>query len=164
VPSDFQSMGFGIAGAIGAALSTGGSAVAVVGDGGFNIGATELLTAVREGLRLVVVALVDGSFGLIRLHQLGRTGRESGVAVPVPDLAALSGSVGAGYRLAADVSTAEAAFQDAVGSDGVTVIEVPVGDPPNLTSMRLRGRTAAAVTSLAGPSVVSRLKRRGRGG
>jgi acetolactate synthase-1/2/3 large subunit len=162
VPSDFQSMGFGIAGAIGAAVSTDGSAVAVVGDGGFNIGATELLTAVREGLRLVVITLVDGSFGLIRLHQLGRTGHESGVAIPVPDLGAMSASLGAAYRLAADISAAEAAFEDAVRSDGVTVVEVPMGDPPNLTAMRLRGRTAAAVTSLAGPSMISRLRRQPR--
>src|SRR5262249_46808281 len=52
VPSDFQSMGYGISGAIGAAVATKGSAVAVVGDGGFNMGATELLTATREGLQL----------------------------------------------------------------------------------------------------------------
>jgi acetolactate synthase-1/2/3 large subunit len=163
VPSDFQSMGFGIAGAIGAAVSTAGSAVAVVGDGGFNIGATELLTAVREGLRLIVVVLVDGSFGLIRLHQLGRTGYESGVSIPLPDLGALSGSLGAEYRLVTDITSAEAAFHHAAAREGVTVVEVPVGDPPNLTAMRLRGRTASAVTSLAGPGVVSRLRGRARG-
>ncbi len=158
VPSDFQSMGYGIAGAIGAAVVTGGPAVAVVGDGGFNIGATELLTAVHERLDLLVVVLVDRSFGLIRLQQLSRTGHESGVAIPIPDIGSLSHAVGAAYVLLADAAEAEAVFTQAVAAGGVTVVEIAVGDSPDLRRLRRRGRARATATSFLGPSGIERLK------
>jgi thiamine pyrophosphate-dependent acetolactate synthase large subunit-like protein len=158
VPSDFQSMGFGIAGAIGAAVATRAAAAAIVGDGGLNIGATELLTAVSEQLDLLVVVLVDHSFGLIRLQQLARTGRESGVSIPVPDIAGLSAAVGARYERLADGANAEAVFASAVDAGGVTVVEVPVGDPPKLAGMRLRGRAISTATSVLGPAAIERLK------
>jgi thiamine pyrophosphate-dependent acetolactate synthase large subunit-like protein len=163
VPTDFQSMGYGISGAVGAAIATGRGAVAVVGDGGLNMGATELLTAVRENLQLVVLVFVDGSFGLIRLQQLGRSGVESGVQISSPDLHALATAVGAGHELLADVGDAQAVFGRAVERGGVTIVEVPVGDPPNLTRMKMRGRAAAAVSTVLGPDAVARIKGRARG-
>ena len=51
VPANYQSMGFGIPAAIGAALATGERTVAVVGDGGLNIAGFELLTAARGSAR-----------------------------------------------------------------------------------------------------------------
>ena len=125
-------MGYGIAGAIGAAAATGRPAVAVVGDGGLNIGATELLTAVRERLDLLVVVFVDNAFGLIRLQQLGRTGHESGVVIPAPDLGALTRAVGARHGVVDDVAAAAGMSGHALTAGGVTVVDVRVEDSPAL--------------------------------
>ena len=70
--------------AMGAAIATNGPAVAIVGDGGFAINGSELLTAVREGLTLVVLVVVDRRLGLIRAQQLQRTGKPTGVDLPSP--------------------------------------------------------------------------------
>ena len=60
-PSDFQSMGFGLPGAIGAALARpSATVVACIGDGALALSLGELLTAVRESSTLVVVVFNDG--------------------------------------------------------------------------------------------------------
>ena len=79
MPSDFQSMGFGLPGAIGAALARPGAiVVACVGDGALILSMGELLTAVREGVDLVVVVFNDGAYGLIRRQQLLNFGYAAG--------------------------------------------------------------------------------------
>ena len=107
VPANYQSMGFGIPAAIGAALATGERTVAVVGDGGLNIAGFELLTAARSGARVTVVVLVDRHFGLIRAQQLRRAGNAFGVDIPVADLRLLAESLGAGHVLVDDLEGAD---------------------------------------------------------
>ena len=70
-PSDFQSMGFGLPGAIGAALARpAATVVACVGDGALTLSLGELMTAAREGVDLIVVVFNDGAYGLIQRQQL----------------------------------------------------------------------------------------------
>ena len=65
-----SSMGFGVPAAIGARLVSGERlVVAVIGDGGFAMTATELRLASSLGLGIVVVVLVDGSLNRIELKQ-----------------------------------------------------------------------------------------------
>ena len=154
VPTDFQSMGFGIPAAIGAGIATGERAVAVTGDGGLDIVGLELLTAVRERVPLTVVVLVDGYLGLIRVSQRARTGREVGVDISVPDLELFARSVGAEYARLDGSRTTDEVLGDAIATDGVTVVEVPTGDPPDLRRLTARGRTLSAVRKLR--SAVSR--------
>ena len=143
VPSDFQSMGFGIPTAIGASLATDGPVVAVVGDGGFNISATELLTAVRERLPLTVIVVVDRQLGLIRGQQLRRTGRPSGVDIVGPDLELFAESVGAGYLALADGDPSP--LRDLLHRDTVTVVELPATNTGAARRAQIRGRTVSAV-------------------
>lgn len=164
VPANLQSMGFGLPAAIGAAVATGKVAFAVIGDGGFALGGLELATAVRAGIPVILLVLVDGSFGLIRLQQLRRSGHESGVELPAVDVGLVARGLGADYvRL--DESNLGTALQTAVSSGRVTVVEVPVGDG-HLRQARLQGLAQSTAGTLLGRQTASRLKRivrRGRG-
>jgi acetolactate synthase-1/2/3 large subunit len=138
LPSDFQSMGFGLPAAIGAALAAPGRpVVAVVGDGAFAMTAMELLTAVRLHLQLVVVVLADGSLNRIRLQQLAATGRSHGVDLLNPGFAAFAEAVGADHEVVQ--GDAEAVFRRALMRPGVTLLEVQLGDSMAVHRSRARG-------------------------
>lgn len=62
--SGFGSIGLGVAGGIGAAISgVSDLTVVLVGDGGFMMNVSELATAVRERLPMVVAVYNDGAYG-----------------------------------------------------------------------------------------------------
>lgn len=166
VPTDLQSMGFGVPAAIGAAVATGRRAVAVVGDGGFAISGLELATAAGLGLPLTVIVLVDRAFGLIRLQQLRRTGYESGVDLPPLDLEQAAAAVSAAYvRL--EGGDAAATLREAVERPGVSVVDVPVEQIPASARVRARGLALSSARTLLGERAAERLTdaaRRRRGG
>jgi acetolactate synthase-1/2/3 large subunit len=150
VPTDFQSMGFGIPAAIGASVATGARAVVVTGDGGFASVGLELMTAVEERIPLTVLVLVDGYLGLIRLSQLARTGREADVAVSLPRLEAFASAVGADHMHLDATQDADLVLEAALRSERVTIVESPVADPPGTRKLTARGRVAAAVRGARG--------------
>jgi acetolactate synthase I/II/III large subunit len=156
VPADFQSMGFGIPAAFGAAVATGRPAVAVIGDGGFAIGGLELANAVGDGVSLVVVVLVDRSFGLIRVQQLRRTGHASGVDLPPIDLEQVAAGVGA-QHVRLEGGNAEATFREALASERVVVVEVPVEADRTLRRARRRGVALSAAGGLVGRGLSTRM-------
>jgi thiamine pyrophosphate-dependent acetolactate synthase large subunit-like protein len=100
----YQSIGLGLASAIGAAVARPDRlTVAALGDGGFLMSAVELVTAVRLGLPLLVVVYDDAAYGA-EVHHFGPEGFVlDTVRFPDTDLAA----IGRGY-----------------GCDGVTVRSV----------------------------------------
>lgn len=159
LPTNLQSMGFGIGAAIGAALAMPGRpVVAVIGDGGLAMSGLELLTAVREGLALTVIVFVDGAYGLIRNQQIAATGHAFGTEFSGPDIEALAAAIGARHvRLRQDADTV---LTDAIAGGGVTLVEVAVGDSLPMHWMRAKGRVKRAL----GPSRLGWLKRRLRGG
>ena len=68
LPTDLQSMGFGLPSALAAKLAAPDRpVVAVVGDGGMLMSGLELATAVREGIDLTVIVFNDGYLNQIRL-------------------------------------------------------------------------------------------------
>jgi acetolactate synthase I/II/III large subunit len=93
----YQSIGLGLASAIGAAVARPDRlTVAALGDGGFLMSAVELVTAVRLGLPLVVVVYNDAAYGA-EVHHFAPDGHPLGtVTFPDTDLAA----IGAGYGCA----------------------------------------------------------------
>jgi len=138
VPSDFQSMGFGLPAAIGAALAAPGRpVVAVVGDGAFAMTGMELLTAARLELDLVVVVLADGHLNRIRLQQLATSGHGHAVDLRNPDFEAFAEAVGAAHEVVE--GDAEAVFRRALERHGVTVLEVRLGDSGAVHRARARG-------------------------
>ncbi len=104
----FQSIGLGLATAIGAALARPDRLpVAALGDGGFLMGVAELDTAVRLGLPMVVVVYDDAAYGA-EVHHFGPDGYPlDTVTFPDTDLAAIGrgfGCAGVTVRTAADLA------------------------------------------------------------
>jgi acetolactate synthase I/II/III large subunit len=91
----FQSVGLGLASAIGAALARPDRlTVAAVGDGGFLMSVAELATAVRLSLPLVVVVYNDAAYGA-EVHHFGPDGHDLDTVIfPDTDLAAIGRGFG----------------------------------------------------------------------
>ena len=128
LPTDLQSMGFALPAAIGARIARPDRpVVALLGDGGFSISGLELLTAVRERLRLTVVVFNDGHYGLIRKQQLVATRHAFGTELHNPDFREIAQAAGARYERPGD--DAEESLHRAVASHAVTLVEVALRDP-----------------------------------
>ncbi|MEU8341096.1 thiamine pyrophosphate-binding protein [Spirillospora sp. NPDC048832] len=95
-PVHFGSIGLGLASAIGAATARPERVtLAVTGDGALMMNLAELDTAVRRGLRLVVVVLNDGAFGY-EYHNMLHRGMDTGLSlIPRPGFAAVAEAFGA---------------------------------------------------------------------
>jgi thiamine pyrophosphate-dependent acetolactate synthase large subunit-like protein len=91
----FQSIGLGLATAIGAAIARPDRlAVAALGDGGALMGVSELETAVRLGLNLLVVVYDDEAYGA-EVHHFGPYGYPlKNVTFPASDIAAIARGFG----------------------------------------------------------------------
>ena len=74
--------------------------VALTGDGGLLMCNGELLTAVRERLRLIVIVFADASLSLIDIKQQQRRLPSSGIALGAIDWCALAASMGAAPHMA----------------------------------------------------------------
>jgi acetolactate synthase-1/2/3 large subunit len=158
-PTGLQSMGFAIPTAIGARIALPTRAVvALVGDGGFAMTALELLTAVREGIALVVIVFVDGAFGQIRMQQLENYGTSHGVLLENPDFSLLAAAIGARHQLVTDANL-ETIVHGAIGHPGVTVIEVPVGDTFAIRRTAVVARARETTRRALGPRVFTLLKK-----
>jgi thiamine pyrophosphate-dependent acetolactate synthase large subunit-like protein len=106
----YQSIGLGLATALGAAVARPDRlTVAALGDGGFLMSATELVTAARLGLPLVVAVYDDAAYGA-EVHHFGPHGHPlDHVVFPDTDLAAIAsgyGCEGITVRGAGDLSAA----------------------------------------------------------
>jgi thiamine pyrophosphate-dependent acetolactate synthase large subunit-like protein len=106
----FQSIGLGLASALGAAVARPDRlTVAALGDGGFLMSVAELTTAVRLGLPLAVVVYDDAAYGA-EVHHFGPGGHPlDAVTFPDADLAAIArgfGCAGVTVRSPADLAAA----------------------------------------------------------
>jgi len=104
----FQAVGLGLASAIGAAVARPERiTVAALGDGGTFLALQELETAVRLGLRLLVVVYDDAAYGA-EVHHFRTLGEEVAAAqFPPADLAAIAracGAAGVTVRSTADLA------------------------------------------------------------
>jgi acetolactate synthase-1/2/3 large subunit len=103
----FQSVGLGLASAVGAAIARPGRlAVAALGDGGALMGVSELETVARLGLAMVVVVYDDEAYGA-EVHHFGPDGDPlETVRFPPADIAAIGrgfGFAGVTVRRVADL-------------------------------------------------------------
>ncbi len=89
-------MGYGVPAAIAAAIRFPQRRIlAVAGDGDFMMNGQELATAARQGARLLVLLVDNGSYGTIRMHQERRyPARVSATDLTNPDFAALARAYG----------------------------------------------------------------------
>jgi len=157
VPTNFQSMGYGIPAAIGAGLANPGrKVVAVIGDGGLRLSAFDLTTARALGLDLCVIVFADGFFGLIRQGQLDAYGHGSGVDLPEVDIQGLCRSLGVEHE--ALEREPRSALRKCVTDDGVRVLEVGVTDPAGRRVRTARARLRQGLRRGLGPERVEGLR------
>lgn len=139
----YSCMGYEIAGGLGAKLADPDHEVVVlVGDGSYLMLASEITTAVQEGVRFTIVVLDNHGYGCI--HQLSRqcggrndfnrfrfrnpdTGDFSAEPLPI-DLAMNAGSLGARAVRANTASELSAALAEALRADRTTVIVVEIDE------------------------------------
>ncbi|HYK94361.1 MAG TPA: thiamine pyrophosphate-dependent enzyme [Candidatus Dormibacteraeota bacterium] len=121
-------MGYGLPAAIAAGLVHRDRAVvALVGDGGLGMTLAEVETAVRCGLRTVILVFDNQAYGMIRTYQERRPG---GAAVATDlgpiDFAAAGRALGARAVRVEDDAAFEPALRQALVSDRPTVIHLVV--------------------------------------
>ena len=88
-------MGYAVPGGVGAALARPSSTIlAVAGDGGFLMTASELETASRLGLNLKVLVLQNGLYGTIAMHQAASGRTVSASDISSVDIAGLGRALG----------------------------------------------------------------------
>uniref|UniRef100_UPI0034DF3DA8 thiamine pyrophosphate-dependent enzyme n=1 Tax=Modestobacter sp. I12A-02662 TaxID=1730496 RepID=UPI0034DF3DA8 len=147
----YSCMGYEVAGGLGVAMADPDRTVFVmVGDGSYLMMATELVTAVQEGVKVVVVLVQNHGFASIGAlsEQLGSqrfgtryryrapSGRLEGGVLPV-DLAANAASLGVDVLVAKDGPSLEEALRTAKAADRTTVVHVetdPLVDAPSSES------------------------------
>lgn len=125
-------MAIGLPGAIGAQLAyRDRRAIAIVGDGAFNMLLGDLVTAVRYELPIVIVVLNNSKLGFITLEQEAKGLPEWGTDILNPDFVALAKACGAaGFRVS-DPGELETTLAQALEETGPAVVDVVV-DPDAL--------------------------------
>jgi acetolactate synthase-1/2/3 large subunit len=159
-PCDFQSMGFGLPAAIGAALAAPERRVmAIVGDGSFLMVGSELLTAKREQIGLPVLVFCDRSLGLIRNQQLEKSGYDVSTRLEMTDLSAYAKWLGVRFEVADGNLNIQ--IQTALEQKGPTLIEVQLEDNPELEKARKKAALKTTIKSAIGPKATRLLQRFG---
>ena len=120
-------MGYGLPAAIAAGLVHRDRAVvALVGDGGLGMTLAEIETAVRNGLRTVVLVFDNQRYGMIRTYQDRRAGAAVATDLGPVDFAAAARALGArGVRVEEDAAF-EPALRQALVADRPTVLHLIV--------------------------------------
>jgi acetolactate synthase-1/2/3 large subunit len=120
-------MGFALPAAIGAALADRERpVVALTGDGGLLMCVGELLTAAREGLRIIVIVFNDASLSLIEIKQQARKLTPAGVALGSIDWGTLAASFGVTPFTATNETELQWALDRAGECDGPSLIDARI--------------------------------------
>ena len=157
VPSDFQSMGFGLPSAIGAKLGVGDRPVVViVGDGGFLMSGLELLTAKREEAPLVVFVFNDGYLNQIRMQQWREFGYAHAVALLNPNFEVLAEAFGVNYLRLDRVESGQ--IEGALTAAVPTIVEVLVTDSLSARALPVLARAKSVARAALRPGLLEWLK------
>ncbi len=131
-------MGFGLPAAIGAQIAfPDRQVIAFVGDGGFQMTAQELATAVQYGTNTKVVVMNNHYLGMVRQwQQKFYAGRYSHVEIDGnPDFVKLAEAYGARGLRVTDPSELRRVLEYGLGTPGVVVIDVSVTAEENVFPM-----------------------------
>ncbi len=139
--SGANTMGFSIPAALASALIRPEQrTVALVGDGGFLMKASELETLSREKLSPIIIVFNDRSLGLIRIKQAAKGYRRDAVDLAPVDFVRLAHSFGGRGERVSSLAAFDAAFKAALDSDRFTVIDARLDPDAYASHMRpIRG-------------------------
>jgi acetolactate synthase I/II/III large subunit len=120
------SMGYGLPAALAAKLARPDSiVVALAGDGCFMMTSEELATAVKNGIKIVVLVVSNNMFGTISIHEETKLdGRTTGADLSNPNFVAFAKSFGASGESVTQTAEFEPAFERAVPFPGPALIEL----------------------------------------
>ncbi len=125
--SNYQAMGFSIPAAIGAKLARlDKDVVCLCGDGCFLMNGFELVTAKREGVKIICIVFNDKNLGLIKQIQSKGQGRVSSTNLTKFELRNFSDSIGFGYVAIESDRAIAASLMKAFASPNSTIIDVNV--------------------------------------
>jgi len=133
-PGGMGTMGFAIPAAIGAAIARRGEkVVAVMGDGGAQMTAEELLVAAEERLPITFVVVNNRRLGMVRQMQEEDFGRRYfATTVSSPDFVKLAEAYGLKGLRVTDPKKLDAAIAKAVRAKGPMLVEVVVEPEANV--------------------------------
>ena len=126
ISNGLASMGIAVPGGLAADLAVDANVVAATGDGGFLMNAAEIETATRIGCGYAIVVFVDDDYGLISEKQENHTGESFGTRLTTPDLVTFAESFGIESRRPESPDELRDAFETAVTSDEMTLVEIRV--------------------------------------
>ncbi len=129
-PAEFCTIGCGLPLALGAKVAAPDRhVIALCGDGGFLLNASELATAVQERISVIAIIFNDSTFATVKKEQQRRfDGRYIATDLVAPDYLAIARGFHAHTMRASTPEELCTAIRLATHNDGPTVIEVPL--PP----------------------------------
>lgn len=129
-PTVYGTLGFSMPAAVGAKVACPDKqVVSLTGDGGFLYTATELSTAVQQGLSLPIILCNDNTYSAIkRAQDREHEGRNIAVDLANPDFAMFAQSFGMGGVSVSNTQDFGAELEKALTADGPTLIEVSLPD------------------------------------
>jgi len=138
MPTNLQSMGFGIPAAMGAKLASPERPVfAVIGDGGLLMSGLELINALAEGIDVRVIVLRDEEYGLIKEAQGSHFGATHATDLPHLDYEQFTGALGVSYfRIGGE---ADGTLEKALLHPGPSLIEIPCRETTPAIVKRAKG-------------------------
>jgi len=129
----FASIGYGIPGAIGAALAAPGRAVfSLTGDGGMNMSLGELETARRLGVTCTIIVVNNAASGYVKALQYAMYGNDASHASDLTELnyAAIATALGCHGIRVEDPGDLADALTEAMHTPGPSVVDVVVTRDP----------------------------------
>ncbi|MGP1358730.1 thiamine pyrophosphate-dependent enzyme, partial [Roseicyclus sp.] len=118
-------IGQGIAMAIGAAASAEARTIALVGDGGAQLGLAELITAVDENLPITLVLMNDAAYGVIEnIQDAQYGGRRHYSKLKTPDFGLLCRSIDMPHVRVSRIEEFPQALDATFGRSGPAMVEV----------------------------------------
>ena len=129
----FASIGYGLPGAMGAALAEAGPVVALTGDGGFNMTLGELETARRLGLDFTIIVVNNAASGYVKAlqHLMYGAGAYQSSDLVETDYAAAARALGCnGIRVEHPDAVADAIRAGLAHSGSPTVVDLVVTRDP----------------------------------
>ena len=129
----FASIGYGLPGAIGAALAAPGrKVVSLTGDGGFNMMLGELETARRLGISFTIVVVNNAASGYVKAlqHLMYGAGAYHASDLAETNFANVANAMGVRGIRVEDPSTLAAAIATGLAGEGPTVIDLVVTRDP----------------------------------
>ena len=130
------SMGYGFPASIAAKLRfPDKTVICLAGDGCFQMTLNEMSTATQNKLAIIVIVVNNGKYATIRMHQeKNYPGRVSGTELHNPDFAALTKAYGGFGIKVQKTEDFVAAYNEAVASGLLSVIELQIDDEVLSTS------------------------------